>query len=211
MAQFRIPMLHVGQGRRAEALTVFPVWVEGSGAHGLEWSADRLDIAELESGPSVSQLRATVRSSRPLVALEGDLLEGGMQDRMVAASMLLAPGSTGVLEARCVETGRWNGSGGHTARGRPRGLAARWDGILAAAALDARMAPSVPTLGQLAREFAAQMERMVLDVGEGAGVALRIRSTRRALTLSGIGVAIDPRRIIHATIWNTTHPIPMGA
>ena len=73
------------------------------------------------------------------------------------------------------------------------------------------MAPSVPTPGHRAREFAAQMERMVLDMGEGAGIALRNRSTRRALALSGIGVAIDPRRIIHATVWNTTHLTLMGA
>lgn len=288
MAEIRIPTVHVGQGRRAGALTVFPVWMEGGGAHGLEWRPDRLGITELAVGTSVSQLHATVRSVRPLVALEGDLLEGGMQDRMVATSVLLAPGSTGILEARCVERGRWSGTGHHTARGHktsptvraagldrqgvadqgaaweridnferqfggtathtltrhldqvdpsgiplidgqrgvilgiggrvigaemfgsPRGLAARWDGILAAAALDARSAPPVPTTGQRARDFAAQVERMVLTVGDGAGMARRLRSTHQTLVLSGIGVAADPRRVIHATVWNTAHPTLMG-
>ena len=60
--------------------------------------------------------------------LEGDLVEGGWQNRMLAASTLVRPGATSVLAARCVEQGRWHGQGqqhGHPAAGRYSVNAAR--------------------------------------------------------------------------------------
>ena len=85
-----IPRLHVGAGTTVGSLTVFPVWVEGPSVHGLHWSGSRLTIGELDDGPSVGQLQVTNGSSRPAVLLEGDVVEGGWQNRMLAASSLLA-------------------------------------------------------------------------------------------------------------------------
>ena len=113
-----IPRLHVGAGTTVGSLTVFPVWVEGPSVHGLHWSGSRLTIGELDNGPSVGQLQVTNGSSRPAVLLEGDVVEGGWQNRMLAASSLLPAGATGVVSARCVEQGRWDGMGRHRTNGR---------------------------------------------------------------------------------------------
>ncbi|WP_181408346.1 ARPP-1 family domain-containing protein [Schumannella sp. 10F1B-5-1] len=118
MTKKRMPRLHVGQGHRRGSLTVFPVWVEGPRTSGVEWSPNGLTVNELDTGASVSELGVATRSSSPHAVLEGDLLTGGLQDRMVAASLLLAPEGRGTVEARCVEQGRWAGSAAHAVDGR---------------------------------------------------------------------------------------------
>ena len=110
--------LHVGHGVYQDGLTVFPVWVDGPTATGVSWNAAELRVAEHEGGPEVGELLVRNGGSRPLVALEGDLVEGGWQDRMVARSLVLAPHEERPLEALCVEARRWNGGMAHTSRGR---------------------------------------------------------------------------------------------
>ena len=226
-----LPRLHVGAGTTVGALTTFPLWVEAPSVRGLHWSGTQLSVGELHGQPSVDELRVTNGSSRPAVLLEGDLLEGGWQSRMVAASALLPAGETSTLAARCVEQGRWNGERAHQANrrraaysvyaaerdhtgaadqgdvwrridrfeqrfrrtrsasmidhlayrpaptmpllegqrgviigiggrvvaaeifGRSHGLQSRWDGIVAAAWLDALAAPAVATPAEQAREL----------------------------------------------------------
>ena len=106
----RTPRLHVGAGTTHGALTVFPLWVEAPSVHGLHWSGQQLSVSELAGGPSVGELAVRNRSSGPVVLLEGDLVEGGWQNRMIATSVLLAGGASYDLPARCVEQGRWNGT-----------------------------------------------------------------------------------------------------
>ena len=112
-----IPPLHVGHGTSFGGLTVFPVWLDGPGISGLDWTPGNILVAEREGLPVVEELVVENASIRPLVALEGDLLKGGWQDRMIATSILLAPREHRVVEAVCVEHGRWSGSGGHDFRG----------------------------------------------------------------------------------------------
>lgn len=113
-----IPRLHVGVGTTVHSLTVFPVWVEARSVRGLHWSGCQLSVGELDDGPSVGQVQATNSSSRPAVLLEGDLVEGGWQHRMLAASSIIPAGTTSVVEARCVEQDRWHGQGRHQATRR---------------------------------------------------------------------------------------------
>lgn len=115
-----LPSLHVGKGTQYGALTLFPVWAEGGVAAGLEWDLDVLDVGERRDGGQVNSLTAVNLGSKPVVLLEGDLLEGGWQTRMVARSSIVGSQETSNIEALCVEQGRWehDSDRGHRAAGR---------------------------------------------------------------------------------------------
>ena len=283
-----IPPLHVGHGSHIEGLTVFPVWVDAPSLAGLDWGPGNIRVAERDGSPVVAELVVHNAGQRPLVALEGDLLKGGWQDRMLAASTLLAVRESRVVEVVCVESGRWGGGSVHASQGgrgalsvrhgnvsnrddRPLdrdaqsevwrrisryeesfgstssasmldhlsastgvplrtlegqrgviigvggrilsaeifgsavGLRARWRGILDAAALDARLAPPVPTLATQARRFAQRLATLSLHDGGDAGHARQVRSTRGRLSASGI--AHDADRIIHLAAFDDSHPL----
>jgi hypothetical protein len=285
-----IPPLHVGHGRTFGGLTVFPVWQEQPGISNLDWVPGKIRVAEREGSPVVEELVVENTSDRPQVTLEGDLLKGGFQDRMIATSILLAPHELRIVEAVCVEHGRWSGTSAHvwnevrgsmsvrhgnvslrgtpatgedaqqevwrrigryetalgatksssildhlhtSARveliriagqsgviigiggrvigaevfGSPAGLRARWRGVVEAAALDARLAPPIPTPSTLARRFARQLATVSLEDGGDAGLAQQVRSTRGALRVSGIAVGIELDRIIHLAAFDESHPL----
>jgi hypothetical protein len=115
-----LPVLHVGKRAQYGALTLFPVWAEGGAAAGLEWDLDTLDVGEQRGGGQVNSLAAVNLGHKPVVLLEGDLLEGGWQTRMVAHSTILGPHEASHIAALCVEENRWerDGERGHRAAGR---------------------------------------------------------------------------------------------
>lgn len=264
-----IPHLDVGSGRHHGALSVFPVWLDAPVPGDLDWSGDTLTIGELTGGPEVAALEASNRGAKPVVLLEGDLIEGGMQHRMVAASRVVRPGEVVRLDVFCVEARRWSGDGEHIAAGRratssvrrgaregqsevwarvgrhgsdptgslpallerrsdlaelfrpqlgqrgvivgvggrilfaelfgdPSALAARWNGLLEAAALDAAAAPVRRTLGGAARDFAVLIGGMRLD---RTGDALH--GHRRGVAASGFA----PDAFAHALFLDETHPV----
>jgi hypothetical protein len=65
-----------------------------------------LEITELDGG-NVPQLAAINKGSLPALLLDGEHLEGAMQNRIVNTSILLAPNAKTVLPVTCVEVGRW--------------------------------------------------------------------------------------------------------
>jgi hypothetical protein len=115
-----LPLLHVGKGAQYGALTLFPVWAESGAAAGLEWDLDTLDVGEQRGDGQVNSLAAVNLGHKPVVLLEGDLLEGGWQTRMVARSTILGPQEASDIAALCVEENRWewDGERGHRAAGR---------------------------------------------------------------------------------------------
>ena len=125
-----LPQLHVGHGSHHGALSIFPVWVDAPRLTSLDWTATSIRTAEREGSPVVGELVLHNSTSRPVVALEGDLLKGGWQDRMLAASLLLEPFEARVVAALCVEHGRWGGrtsgnQGAHETSGRRSALSVR--------------------------------------------------------------------------------------
>jgi hypothetical protein len=116
--------LHVGSGTSRGALTVFPVWGEYSGTRGYSLDAAAAAVTE-QPGPAVSTLTATNRGSRPLLVLEGQLLEGGWQNRVVGRSVLVPAGKPMDLDVYCVEAGRWGGADNHQSHGRRASLRVR--------------------------------------------------------------------------------------
>lgn len=111
--------MHVGSPVERGGLTVFPVF-NGSavGERGYAVHAPKLVVAERAGAPVVGQLVVTNTGPKPALVLEGELLEGGMQHRVAARSVVVEPGWSAVLEVRCVEEGRWSGAGAHVRGGR---------------------------------------------------------------------------------------------
>lgn len=286
-----LPQLHVGHGSHHGALSIFPVWVDAPRLTGLDWKANSIRTAEREGSPVVGELVLHNSTSRPVVALEGDLLKGGWQDRMLAASLLLEPFEARVVEALCVEHGRWGGRSSqnqatHESRGRrsalsvrhgnlrgvdqqgevwrrigryenafgatasssmldhldrsdsidahqlegqrgvivgigsrvvgaeifgnSTGLRTRWQGVLDAAALDARLAPRRRTSAHDARVFARHLQGMTLEDGGDAGLARAVRSQEGRLRASGIvqtNASTATPSIIHLTAFDDAHPL----
>jgi len=106
-------LLHVGRGTTTGALTVFPIWGENAGPRAYSLNAHAARLAEQANGPAVSTLTATNSGSRPLLMLEGQLLEGGWQNRLVGRSVLVPARSSLDLNVLCVEAGRWAGGSEH--------------------------------------------------------------------------------------------------
>ena len=80
--------LHVGRGTDRGALTVFPVWASEGGSGGYRCDLAAAEIAEQADGPAVDSLAVSNAGSLPLLMLEGQLVEGGWQNRMLTRSVL---------------------------------------------------------------------------------------------------------------------------
>lgn len=110
--------LHVGSGTTRGALTVFPIWGEYVGARGYTTRIEQARLGEQVGGPSVGALTVTNLGDMPVLMLEGLVLEGGWQNRMLARSVLVGSGADLDVEVICVEQGRWGGGRLHSGRNR---------------------------------------------------------------------------------------------
>jgi hypothetical protein len=115
-ANLRLPALHTGHGIACGSVTVFPVWTDAEAIGNVNWVGGGLAIDEVEGG-SVPQLRVTNTTDQPQLILEGDILEGGRQDRMAGETVLVMPGESIIIPVNCVEAGRWNSGRGHRSTG----------------------------------------------------------------------------------------------
>lgn len=106
-----LPALHLGSPAQAGPLTVFPIWTDAP----LSTRTYRTTlpsagtVREHDGGPVVESLTVTNPSTKPLLLLEGALLEGGWQHRVIAKSILIGGRSHEDVEVRCVEQHRWGG------------------------------------------------------------------------------------------------------
>ena len=118
--------LHLGRPIVRDALTVFPIW-NGAAvtSRGYDLSSAHLTVEERAGDPNPAVLVVTNIGHRAALVLEGELLEGGLQHRVAARSMLIQPGETQVLEVRCVEQCRWSGARTHVRTGRRAPLSVR--------------------------------------------------------------------------------------
>ena len=114
LSNLRLPSLHVGRGVDCGSVTVFPIWTDGDGIRGIDWAGRGLVIDEVDGG-NVPQLSVNNPTNRAQLILEGDILEGGRQDRMAGETTLVMPGQSIVIPVNCVEAGRWNSGRGHRA------------------------------------------------------------------------------------------------
>ena len=93
---------------------------------------------------------------------------------------------------------------------RVTGLRTRWQGILEAAGLDARLAPHRRTSAHDARVFARHLQAVTLEDGGDAGLARAVRSQEGRLRASGIvhtNASAVTQSIIHLTAFDDAHPL----
>jgi hypothetical protein len=96
--------------------------------------------------------------------------------------------------------------------GSSRGLAARGAGLVRAAQLDARMAPTTRTTSHDAREFVRALGRTSLRDGDRAGLASAIRSDHGPLRATGVrGADLPGAPLLHLTAFDDTHPLLAAA
>lgn len=67
-----------------------------------------LKVTEQAGGAQVNSLLATNTSRDTIYLMQGEVVTGGQQDRMLAQDVLLAPGQSVDIAAFCVEHGRWS-------------------------------------------------------------------------------------------------------
>ena len=108
-----VPDLHVGHGLYDGALTLFPIWTSGPDPERRGYTMTDYSAGERDLGPSVPNLTLRATGTLPALVLEGTVLEGGWQHRVLLHSVLMAPGEPLDVDVACVEAGRWHGGAGH--------------------------------------------------------------------------------------------------
>lgn len=111
-ATMTVPELRVGDPVQVGPVTVFGVFTPDSHVPPAPRRYQTSGyLVDEKHTPSVSNLVMKSTSTVPSLVLDGTLLKGGMQDRMLVGSVLLAPGASAVVEVVCVERDRWHTSG----------------------------------------------------------------------------------------------------
>ena len=70
-------------------------------------AAGLLEVTEVTGGGSVPTLKVTNKGDAPAFLMAGEQLSGGKQNRVLNASILVAPHSELPIPVSCVERGRW--------------------------------------------------------------------------------------------------------
>jgi hypothetical protein len=105
--------LKLGELRQFKRLGVIPLLVsENDGPEYLTLTEaldqELLIVTEVGSGGSVPDLKATNKSDRPVLLLDGEELTGAKQNRVLNATILLKEESETIIPVSCTEQGRWS-------------------------------------------------------------------------------------------------------
>src|SRR5829696_299319 len=114
LAMIALPAIHLGSPVQAGPLTVFPVWTDAPlAARPYRTTLPAAGaVKEHDGGPSVESLMVSNPRATPVLLLEGALLEGGWQHRVLAQSVLIGGKTRQDVDVRCVEQRRWGGERG---------------------------------------------------------------------------------------------------
>lgn len=91
-------------------VSLFPVYLPGSPAPAspvITGPGAGVEIAE-QPNATVPTLRATNRSDQPVLLVEGQVVRGGLQDRVLNVSIVVPAGESIDIPVSCVEQGRWS-------------------------------------------------------------------------------------------------------
>jgi hypothetical protein len=113
MDQLMLPEIHLGRPQGLGPLTVFPLWTAVPPFTDLMTAGDiQIGVTELPQ-PDYTRVVISNPGSTPVLVLEGELLVGGMQHRILAGDVVVAPKSSVTVPVMCVERGRWDGDRRH--------------------------------------------------------------------------------------------------
>lgn len=101
--------ISVGAAISRLGISLIPVYLHGETldlATGAAWG---VSIAERPNA-EVPTLVADNSGDRPALLVDGEIVEGGLQTRVINVSVLVAAHSQVLIPVSCVEQGRWNGS-----------------------------------------------------------------------------------------------------
>jgi len=104
--------LAIGEPWRYGGLSVFPLFWPEADAPPYVLLSQAIEngtatVEEVSESGSLPTLRLTNKALRPLLAMEGEVLVGAKQNRVVNLTLLVAAKSTYDLSVSCVERGRW--------------------------------------------------------------------------------------------------------
>ena len=112
--------LTLGRARSVGALTLVPVFHDGPSADYIPYAsiqgAGLLEVTEVTGGGQVNTLVAQNRADQAVLLLEGEILEGMQQTRVLNISILVPAQTTVNIPVSCVEAGRWHNEGRAAAR-----------------------------------------------------------------------------------------------
>lgn len=104
--------IRVGPPRATAALSLVPLFHEGPAATYTPYAAIQgsglVEVREVTGGGQVNTLVATNRSDQPVLLLEGEILEGMQQTRVLNVTILLPAKTKLEIPVSCVEAGRWS-------------------------------------------------------------------------------------------------------
>ena len=116
MNNIPIPEIRVGEPVQCGALAVVPLFTERTlFPHGtLDYllSDEAMEmgtcaVREVSEEGKVGQLLVENASTHPVLFVDGEILCGAKQDRVVRSSVLVGAASRTILPVYCVERGRW--------------------------------------------------------------------------------------------------------
>lgn len=124
MLQETLNRLQIGEVQSCENLSIAPLLTDEVAEPRYLLMQDALSqgllvIEEVSEGGSVNTIKATNKSTMPVLLPDSEELVGAKQNRVLNVSILLAPMTTTQIPVTCVEQGRW----GFRGRARQRAMA----------------------------------------------------------------------------------------
>jgi hypothetical protein len=132
-----LPCIHIGRRTRLGPITWFPLWTDNPAGPPLATGPGAsITVEEMDGQPQVEKLVVANPGDVAVLLVEGELLEGGWQHRVLQHDYVLAAGRRQVVDVNCVEQARWHG--GTTQVRRSRRAAPRVRTAMTTARPDAR-------------------------------------------------------------------------
>ena len=108
----RIPQVRVGDPRESGGLQVFGLYWEAPAGPAYQTlddavAAGAIEVQEVSDGGSVPSLKVVNKGELAVFLMAGEHLQGGKQNRVLNASILVAGKSELPIPVSCVERGRW--------------------------------------------------------------------------------------------------------
>ncbi len=112
----------LGEAMHKDGLTFFPILASGTGAGAGEKAGDAVPayallfeaiaaktaiVEEVGEGGHVPELVVKNSGKKPILIIEGEILVGAKQNRVVDITMMVEAGQSVVVPVACVEAGRW--------------------------------------------------------------------------------------------------------